>query len=161
MHVIGPAALQPDAGKTLSQSHPAFAVMAGLAHAAEPGSFPLVKDALEGLQRGGFSAGTRQIVYDILMAKAHEAVRRALEQHMDVTGYEWKSEVMRNNFAAGREEGLHDGLVRALTRVLNRNGVELSAEQLARVKSCTDEAQLESWLDRAVSARAAQDLFVD
>jgi hypothetical protein len=155
----------------MSQTHPAFAVIAGLAHASEPGAFPVVKAALDGLQKGGFSAGTRQVAYDILLAKAHEAVRQALETYMTVEGYEFKSELLRNNYAAGRaegeksgrsegeKEGIRKGLVLGIKRAVSARGLVLSADQLGRIESCLDEGQLETWLVRALTAQAAVDLF--
>jgi hypothetical protein len=103
----------------------------------------------------------------ILLAKAHEAVRQALETYMTVEGYEFKSELLRNNYAAGRaegekageKEGIRKGLVLGIKRAFSTRGLVLSAEQLGRIESCLDEGQLETWLVRAWTAQAAVDLF--
>jgi hypothetical protein len=146
VHVLGPATWQPGSATAMSQTHPAFAVIAGLAHASEPGAFPVVRAALDGLQK-------------------------ALETYMTVEGYEFKSELLRNNYAAGRaegekagrsegeKEGIRKGLMLGIKRAVSTRGLVLSAEQLGRIESCLDEGQLETWLVRAWTAQAAVDLF--
>jgi hypothetical protein len=65
--------------------------------------------------------------------------------------------------AEGRTEGLRDGVLTAarasLTLVLTARGFVLSDAQRDRVESCEDEVQLKAWLQRAVLAAAADDVF--
>ena len=57
--------------------------------------------------------------------------------------------------AEGRAEGRGD----AVLRVLDKRGVALSEDQRARVAGCTDLDQLDEWLDRAVTATRAAEVF--
>jgi len=63
----------------------------------------------------------------------------------------------------GRDEGLAVGRVagkaEALRAVLSTRGLVLSAEQRALLESCSDNAVLERWLIRAVTAADANEVF--
>ena len=81
---------------------------------------------------------------------------------MKVEGYEFQTEWLRDAVAQGRQEGRQEGLqeaARMLVRALLKKGFALSPVQLARIESCVDPKQLESWLDRAMTASSAADLF--
>ncbi len=64
---------------------------------------------------------------------------------------------------AGRDEGLAvgrvEGKAEALRAVLSTRGLVLSAEQRALLESCSDNAVLERWLIRAVTAANANEVF--
>lgn len=61
--------------------------------------------------------------------------------------------------AEGRAVGLAEGRGEAVLRVLDKRGVAISAEQRACVEACTDLDQLDLWLDRAVTAADASEVF--
>jgi len=52
-----------------------------------------------------------------------------------------------------------EGRAEAVLRVLDKRGVALSEDQRARVAGCTDLDQLDEWLDRAVTATRAAEVF--
>jgi hypothetical protein len=58
------------------------------------------------------------------------------------------------------EKGKARGEAKAVLRVLSRRGLRLTAAQEKLVKACIDCAQLETWLDRAVTAVTADEIFV-
>lgn len=58
-----------------------------------------------------------------------------------------------------RAEGRAEGLAESVLRVLDKRGVAVSDEQRARVEGSTDLAQLDVWLDRAVTATEASEVF--
>jgi len=62
---------------------------------------------------------------------------------------------------AGLLEGRTAGLVRAVLRVLERRAVPISEAARERMTSSRDEQQLLRWLDRAVTAASAEDVFVE
>ena len=47
----------------------------------------------------------------------------------------------------------------AVLRILDRRQVALTDDQRARILSCADLSTLEGWLDRALVATAADELF--
>jgi predicted transposase YdaD len=79
---------------------------------------------------------------------------------MTTMTYPYQSQLRSQGREEGREEGRAEGEARFVLRVLARRGVEVPDEVRQRVMSCTDDATLESWLDRALTAESAEDLFV-
>lgn len=59
----------------------------------------------------------------------------------------------------GRAEGLAEGEANAILRVLAARGIGVPGEACARIRACTDQQQLDTLLDRAVSATSITDLF--
>jgi hypothetical protein len=62
-------------------------------------------------------------------------------------------------FLAGRREGGKEGMAKAVLKVLAARGVKVPDDVRARIRECTDQPQLETWLARAVVATSATDLF--
>ena len=61
--------------------------------------------------------------------------------------------------AEGRAEGLAEGKAEFILRVLGNRGMEVTEEQRRTIRACSDTAQLERWLDLAMSVGRADDLF--
>jgi hypothetical protein len=61
----------------------------------------------------------------------------------------------------GKAEGIAEGEAKVLLRLLAAKHLDPSAEQQARVTSCTDVAQLERWIDRVITATTATEVFAD
>jgi len=61
--------------------------------------------------------------------------------------------------AKSRAEGEARGEARALLRVAAKRGIALSPEQEERIRECTDLKLLERWLDQALVATSADELF--
>src|SRR5262249_8704273 len=61
--------------------------------------------------------------------------------------------------AAGVAQGETRGEANAVLRVLVARGIVVSEEVRERILSCTDLAQLDAWLDRAVVATRAEELL--
>jgi hypothetical protein len=51
------------------------------------------------------------------------------------------------------------GEARSILRVLARRRIELTPDQTRQVQECLDVDQLNLWLDRAVTAKKADDVF--
>lgn len=58
-----------------------------------------------------------------------------------------------------RAEGNVEGRSAAVLRVLDKRGVAITDQQRARLAECTDLDQLDTWLDRAVTAACASEVF--
>jgi predicted transposase YdaD len=59
----------------------------------------------------------------------------------------------------GRSEGRAEGEAAMLLRVLAARGFAVPDDVQQRVRSCTDIAQLETWGDRAVTAKSLDEIF--
>jgi hypothetical protein len=70
-------------------------------------------------------------------------------------GQRFFSETQRRSFAQGEAKGE----ARAILRILERRGVSISAELRDRILGCSDLATLEGWLDKALTAASAEELF--
>jgi hypothetical protein len=76
---------------------------------------------------------------------------------------ELRQEILSEALSEGRREALSDGRLlearSALRRVFARRGLVIRPEDDARVDACTDLALLERWLDEAVVAKTAAEVF--
>jgi hypothetical protein len=72
--------------------------------------------------------------------------------------------LLRDTYQEGLEKGIEKGTLKgqaqAVLNVLEARGVAVPEAARARILSCTDAALLKSWLLRAFTAAAADDLFV-
>jgi hypothetical protein len=99
---------------------------------------------------------------------ASTAAKRFLEEIMSSTAWPVYSPFAHEHYGKGRAEGiaegkakgLAEGEIEALLTVLDARGLTVSGEARARITSCTDLAQVEEWIRRAVTATSLDDLFV-
>jgi hypothetical protein len=102
----------------------------------------------------------------------NEAVRHKLEEIMLPQGYvpqspfakrimEEHAKIRAEGHQKGLAEGLAEGLADALLRIVTARGLRLNAKQKQRVQQCTDPGALQDWIDRAVTAASAADIFSD
>lgn len=61
----------------------------------------------------------------------------------------------------GVSEGEARGEAKAVLKILDARRLAPSQEQRERVVSCADSAQLDIWLNRAITAATAADVFAD
>jgi hypothetical protein len=59
----------------------------------------------------------------------------------------------------GREEGRVETLAAAIFKVFDGRGIAVDEDSRTRIESCRDADVLDKWLDRAVTAAKASDLF--
>jgi hypothetical protein len=82
------------------------------------------------------------------------AARAILEATMDIKT-EFISDWSREKIALGEAKGRAE----AVLRVLRTRGLSVDETTAQRIRSCTDLALLDSWVERAVRIQAADDLF--
>jgi hypothetical protein len=58
-----------------------------------------------------------------------------------------------------REEARAQGHADGVLRILDKRGIDVPEDVRGRVTSCTDEATIDAWYDRALTATTAEDLF--
>lgn len=103
---------------------------------------------------------------DLIVDSVRADVRRMVQAETGWGKTLWFSEIgkavadgMRKGHADGKAEGHADGKAEALSVVLRARRIELTREQSARIESCRDHAQLERWLERALLASDATEIF--
>lgn len=75
--------------------------------------------------------------------------------------YEYRSDFAKKYMAQGRAEGRAEGKVAAVLHFLDARGIALTDEQRRRISACTDTRVIDRWIERAVSAASADQLFDD
>ncbi|MFQ6329371.1 hypothetical protein ACLMAL_24990 [Nocardia sp. CWNU-33] len=73
----------------------------------------------------------------------------------------FRSETSQRLRAEGVEKGHAEGHAEGLLRVLDRRGIVTDDNARARIKACTDQDRLNTWLDRSLTATTIADLFAD
>ncbi|MGW4773638.1 hypothetical protein ACWEO2_37075 [Nocardia sp. NPDC004278] len=73
----------------------------------------------------------------------------------------YRSEFARRHYFRGYTEGLARGTSNALQSLLRLRGFTITEVAATRMDMCTDLSQLDTWLDRAVTADAIDDVFAD
>jgi hypothetical protein len=73
--------------------------------------------------------------------------------------YPFISQMRMQGREEGREEGRVETLAAAIVKVLGGRGIAVDEDSRTRIDSCRDADVLDKWLDRAVTAAKASDLF--
>ena len=105
--------------------------------------------------------------YEYAYGMAAPAVRHILEELMSSATWPVYSPFAREHYGHGKDdgrtegrlEGRAEGEANAVLRVLTTRGIDVPEETRTRIRACTDTRQLDLWLDRAVTATTAADLF--
>ncbi len=172
--VLGADSVPVVTDPALSRKFPELAVLSVMAHGkGEPEqALRIAKAAFQGVE--ALSDEENRVLYsDLIDAHLGEAVRKAFA--MIPEGYQYQSKFGNKRYAEGKAEGEASGLTkgkaegeasglakgerRALFKILERRGITLSAIEQERVLSCQDLELLEIWLDRALTASSAEELF--
>ncbi|MEM9457487.1 MAG: hypothetical protein AAGF11_25130 [Myxococcota bacterium] len=72
-----------------------------------------------------------------------------------------REELIAEGVLKGKAKGKAEGIAQTLQRLLDTRGLALTDELRARVTSCKDEALLQRWFDRAVTAASLTEVFDD
>jgi hypothetical protein len=109
----------------------------------------------------------------LMLAAASAAARRAMEAKMATVAYrsefvesfidQGRAQGQAQGLAEGQAQGLAEGqargLAEAILEVLRVRGIEATAGQIARARTCTDLDQLHAWTRAAVTASTADEVF--
>ena len=99
-----------------------------------------------------------------------EPMRRALKEEkmlrgqypdveLELPGFVY--EMVERGEARGEVRGEVRGEAKVLLKILERNGVALTPEQRRSIASCEDPSRIDAWVERAFTARTADELFAD
>lgn len=82
---------------------------------------------------------------------------------MSTTAWPVHSPFAREHYGRGKAEGIAEGKAEgeadAILLVLQARGLEITAEERARITACADLAQLTTWVTRAATIRRTSELF--
>ncbi|MCG8555100.1 MAG: hypothetical protein MJD61_07410 [Proteobacteria bacterium] len=161
--VLGPDAVPIIADPSAARGTPELAVLSAVAHGASAAPGRAFEVAVAALGAVAGLEGERVLLYsDLIYDSLGEAARKALEA-MDLDKYEFQSAFAKRFLAQGRSEGLEkgraEGEAQALLQILQARDIPANAEQRARILSCTDLEQLNTWIRRGLRVRSAAELF--
>ena len=121
------------------------------------------RQVLAAIRDTGASDADRKRLTAIILKRASDAARHTLEAMMSTT--EWKDDFIESyvqiGLEQGREQGAADAKAQAVLKVMDARGLRPTQEQRAKVTATAGIAQLDHWLDRALTAETAADVFQD
>jgi hypothetical protein len=142
----------PGAGDDDSPYLTVFAAsMGGIDMETEPGAHRV----LDAIASPSVTDADRLRMTAIILNLASDAARQILEAMMTTAEYE-KTFIERIH-----DQGIAEGEAKALLKLLDGRGLAPTEEQRHRVISSTDRAQLDLWIDRAITASTAAEVFAD
>jgi hypothetical protein len=135
---------------------PELAVLSALAHGRDP-------DATKVAQVAAVAQGVSsrldedrcQLYVDLVLNSVSEAARKVLLETMPSFKYEYQSDFAKGYFSQGRAEGLAQGRVAIVTRLLTARFGPLSAEAKQKIESSSIE-ELDAIADRVLTAMNLQ-----
>lgn len=137
---------------------PELAVLSAMAHGKQPGAERI---ALAALVASDTLDNDGRIFYpDFVHAALAPAARAALKALMTTTReHIFLSDIARSWYDKGWDEGEAKGEAKALLKLLRHKGFTLMPEVQARIDSCTDPEQIDTWFDRLLAANSLSDVF--
>jgi hypothetical protein len=128
-------------------------VVSALAHGGDPHHRQVLDALVSALQTVG--PDHSEIYSDVVRASLPEAARVYLERLMSIPKIKSRQELeplFRDHYQA-------EGEAKALLTVLTTRGIDIPDDARDRITTCTDLDQLDSWLRRAVTANAIDEVF--
>jgi hypothetical protein len=144
--VLGPGEVPVITDPQEAAARPALAAMGVMFHGRNQRVVEAFKDALL-IMKPEYAPQYNEYAFNM----AAPAVRRILEEMMASTNWPVYSPFAKQHYGRGKAE--------AVVRVLAVRGIEVPEDVLARIRACTDQRQLDTWLERAATATSATDLF--
>ncbi|MFL6054745.1 MAG: hypothetical protein ACJ72W_17755 [Actinoallomurus sp.] len=164
---LTPLVLKPEAVPVVTDAveavrAPELAVLSTMTHGAAYDRARMFHALLSAL--GAMGDGDRAKLYiDIVLAALPETPAAELEGIMRSDTSPYKSDLLRSTYTEGetkgKAEGKVEGKAETLLQVLEARGVPVPSEARARITACTDVAQIEAWVKRAVIVRTVDALF--
>lgn len=154
--VIGPDGVPVVADVTAALEMPELAVLSALAHPDRKEVLAAAAEAFAQIER---ERGARY--YEVLVGELPKLASAYLKEVMMSFADTWPvhTEFAKEHFAKGLAEGEAKGEARSVLVALEARGVQVTAEARQRIMDCTDLAQLEVWLRRALKIRKIDKLF--
>ena len=140
---------------------PELAVLSCMAHGHSEQGYEVTFAALHAT--GVIDEERKKRYNAVILAAASEAVRKRLEEDMDLGNYpeptELEKRILARGFEDGRTAGLLDAAAQHVLSVLTARGLSATGAQRETILACRDLDRLERWHTQAVTAVAVDDLF--
>ncbi|TLF71859.1 hypothetical protein FEK34_29740 [Nocardia cyriacigeorgica] len=151
--VLGPHNVPVVTDPEVAASDIPLAALSAVTHANEPE----IDTILRALARALHGFDTDQSIFAELteMGLGTSPAAKTWRKLMSVDLSFFRSETSQQLRAEGRAEGLRESIL----RVLERSGITVSSSVMQRIEGCDDLGTLHTWLDRALAAKRADDLF--
>jgi hypothetical protein len=128
-----------------------LAVLSAITHAGHPDCERILEAMLDSLRL--LDEERAADYYDVAFAVLPEAASQILEALMTSPVREYMSDYARGYFAQGEAT--------AILKFLDTRGIDVPEDARARISECRDRAQLDRWVQRAVTATTIEDFFAE
>ncbi len=148
-----------------AKAYPELAVMAVMAHGRGEVQTAVNLATLAAQAAQGLDADMQALYLDLIEAALGEAARKAFEMIPETYKFQGptylraRAEGLAEGLVEGRTEGLVEGEAKALLAVLEARGMAPTEDQTRRILACTDLAQLNIWVRKAVTLKDVEELF--
>lgn len=156
--VLGPDQVPLVTGSAEAVANPTLSALSAITRGNDPEGLPVLTAALEAL--AVIDSTTAKVYFHLIVKALTEPRRRALEELImlrDIAERIPDPEI----FARLDAQHVQEGRMLSVLRVLEVRRIALTPEQHAQIKMCRDPERLDVWLERAVTANSAADLFFD
>jgi hypothetical protein len=154
--VLGPSVVPVVRDTATAARAPELAVLSVMLHGHEAHAVEIAQAALSAARE--LDDERARFYADLVFLSVDEAARAILEALMASGNYEYQSDFARRYVAQGRAEGRAEGRAYAVLHVLAQRGIEVPEPVRAQISACSDLGLLDTWLARAVTAGAAEDV---
>lgn len=152
--VIGPHNIPEITDLDEARMYPELAVLSAMAHGNSTGGEHIAFAALAAAQS---LDNERKLFYpDFIRAALGPITRAALKVLMHTSR---ERIFICDEFQDAYDRGEAKGEAKILLKLLRLKGLSLSPEQQARIETCTDLGQLDTWAERLLAANTLADVF--
>lgn len=155
--VLGPRQVPVVTDVDAARRHPELTVLSALVHGGRADPLPVFGALLAALDV--IDHDHADLYTDLVFTVLPAAARVWLEELMSTTAHRYQSDFARRYFSQGEAEGEAKGEAKALLAILDARNVHVPDDVRAEITTCTDTAQLETWIRRAATADKIQDVL--
>jgi hypothetical protein len=161
--VLAPIVVGPRSAPDLDGASPWLIILCAAIGAIRLGTDDARRTVLSAITATGSNTTDIRRLTTIIMAAASEAARLELEALMETAEYksDFFDRVEAQGEAKGELKGELKGETKALLKILTSRGIGLTDEQHEMITTCSDLERIDQWLDRALAATSASDIFKD
>jgi hypothetical protein len=165
--VLGPGAVPYVTDPDQAKLRPEAAVLSVLAHGQESEGVEVALAAMGAT--AGLDDDLAKLYYDLILSALNQSARKALGELMTSGRYEYQSDFARKYIAEGEAKGETRGETRgeakgeakAIIQFLEARQITVPEEIRSSIMECRDIPTLDRWLQRAVTARTADQVVRD
>ncbi len=157
--LVGAGSVTPVLDLAEAKADPIWAAFCAAMHCRGPLG---IAAALVAIEAGAeLPADVRRCTLDLIIAGMKDQQMRELYDRLPDASHDGLSEYEREGawYQHGLATGVAKGLQTALLTTLTARGLELDAEQRARIDACLDVDQLQRWLDQGLRATCVAEVF--